>query len=179
MHIYERFSFIRKVEALTKEKSESERLKMEVEAAYRTLQYKHDQESEALRVSEALHSQLKEQITRSEEKLAKYVKVKKKKFQCCHDFPNLGNVIIICHHCGIVNRKQSENVHSSPTFFRLLTLSTLFRFSQLENRKRSDWPKCSVFLRLFVNTRSTLETIKECLFLPFYGSGDNSRDQRK
>jgi len=65
------FSFIRKVEALTKEKSESERLKMEVEAAYRTLQYKHDQESEARRVSEALLTQLKEQITRLEEKLAK------------------------------------------------------------------------------------------------------------
>ena len=47
---------------------------MEVEAAYRTLQYKYDQESEARRVSEALHNQLKEQITRSEEKLAKYVK---------------------------------------------------------------------------------------------------------
>lgn len=65
------FSFIRKVEALTKEKSESERLKMEVEAAYRTLQYKHDQECEARRVSEALLTQLKEQITRLEEKLAK------------------------------------------------------------------------------------------------------------
>lgn len=65
------FSFIRKVEALTKEKSESERLKMEVEAAYRTLQYKYDQESEARRVSEALLNQLKEQITRLEEKLAK------------------------------------------------------------------------------------------------------------
>ena len=63
--------FIRRVETLTKEKSESERLKMEVEAAYRTLQYKHDQESEARRVSEALHNQLKEQITRAEEKLAK------------------------------------------------------------------------------------------------------------
>ncbi|XP_022803543.1 trichohyalin-like [Stylophora pistillata] len=60
-----------KVETLTKERSESERLKMEVEAAYRTLQYKHEQESEALRVSEALQSQLKEQISRSEEKLAK------------------------------------------------------------------------------------------------------------
>lgn len=46
---------------------------MEVEAAYRTLQYKHDQESEARRVSEALHNQLKEQITRAEDKLAKYV----------------------------------------------------------------------------------------------------------
>ena len=65
--------FIRRVETLTKEKSESERLKMEVEAAYRTLQYKHDQESEARRVSEALHNQLKEQITRAEDKLAKYV----------------------------------------------------------------------------------------------------------
>ena len=61
----------RKVETLTKERSESERLKMEVEAAYRTLQYKHEQESEALRVSEALQNQLKEQISRSEEKLAK------------------------------------------------------------------------------------------------------------
>ena len=61
------------METLTKEKSESERLKMEVEAAYRTLQYKHDQESEARRVSEALHNQLKEQITRAEDKLAKYV----------------------------------------------------------------------------------------------------------
>ncbi|XP_027038331.1 trichohyalin-like [Pocillopora damicornis] len=60
-----------KVETLTKERSESERLKMEVESAYRTLQYKHEQESEALRVSEALQSQLKEQISRSEEKLAK------------------------------------------------------------------------------------------------------------
>ena len=49
---------------------------MEVESAYRTLQYKHEQESEALRVSEALQSQLKEQISRSEEKLAKYVEVK-------------------------------------------------------------------------------------------------------
>ena len=67
--------FIRRVEVLTKEKSESERLKMEVEAAYRTLQYKHDQESEARRVSEALHSQLKEQIARSDEKLAKYVNI--------------------------------------------------------------------------------------------------------
>ena len=65
--------FIRRVETLTKEKSETERLKMEVEAAYRTLQYRHDQESEARRVSEALHNQLKEQITRSEEKFAKYV----------------------------------------------------------------------------------------------------------
>ena len=64
-------SVIRNVEALTKEKSECERLKMEVEAAYRTLQYKHDQESEAHRVSEALLIQLKEQITRLEEKLAK------------------------------------------------------------------------------------------------------------
>ena len=63
--------FIRRVETLTKEKSESERLKMEVDAAYRTLQYKHDQESEARRVSEALHNQLKEQITRAEDKLAK------------------------------------------------------------------------------------------------------------
>ena len=44
---------------------------MEVEAAYRTLQYKHDQESEARRISEALLTQLKEQITRLEEKLAK------------------------------------------------------------------------------------------------------------
>ena len=59
------------MESLTKEKSESERLKMEVEAAYRTLQYKYDQESEARRVSEALHNQLKEQITRAEDKLAK------------------------------------------------------------------------------------------------------------
>ena len=49
---------------------------MEVEAAYRTLQYKHDQESEARRVSEALHNQLKEQITRAEDKLAKYVYTK-------------------------------------------------------------------------------------------------------
>ena len=65
------FSLTRKVETLTKERSESERLKMEVESAYRTLQYKHEQESEALRVSEALQSQLKEQISRSEEKLAK------------------------------------------------------------------------------------------------------------
>ena len=64
------------MEVLTKEKSESERLKMEVEASYRTLQYKYDQESEARRVSEALHNQLKEQITRSEEKLAKYVHIK-------------------------------------------------------------------------------------------------------
>ena len=61
------------METLTKEKSESERLKMEVEAAHRTLQYRYEQESEARRVSEALHNQLKEQITRSEEKLAKYV----------------------------------------------------------------------------------------------------------
>ena len=65
------FSVIRKVEAVTKEKSECERLKMEVEAAYRTLQYKHDQESEARRVADALLTQLKEQITRLEEKLAK------------------------------------------------------------------------------------------------------------
>lgn len=65
------FSLTRNVETLTKERSESERLKMEVESAYRTLQYKHEQESEALRVSEALQSQLKEQISRSEEKLAK------------------------------------------------------------------------------------------------------------
>ena len=46
---------------------------MEVEAAYRTLQYKYDQECEARRVSEALHEQLKEQIARSDEKFAKYV----------------------------------------------------------------------------------------------------------
>ena len=65
------FSLTRNVETLTKERSESERLIMEVESAYRTLQYKHEQESEALRVSEALQSQLKEQISRSEEKLAK------------------------------------------------------------------------------------------------------------
>lgn len=67
------FCFTRRVEALTKEKSESERLKMEVEATYRTLQYKYDQECEARRVSEALHEQLKEQIARSDEKFAKYV----------------------------------------------------------------------------------------------------------
>lgn len=46
---------------------------MEVEATYRTLQYKYDQECEARRVSEALHEQLKEQIARSDEKFAKYV----------------------------------------------------------------------------------------------------------
>ena len=58
-------------EALTREHKEAERAKMETEVELRNLRYKHEQESEARRVAEALLHQLKEQIHRSEEKLEK------------------------------------------------------------------------------------------------------------
>ena len=58
---------------MTREKSDVERAKLEMEVESRSLRYKYEQEKEARRVAESLLHQLKEQISRLETKLVKYV----------------------------------------------------------------------------------------------------------
>jgi hypothetical protein len=63
--------FCRKLQAATKDKADIEHSRLQTEADVRSIRYKYEQESEARRVAESLLSQLKDQIKRSDEKLAK------------------------------------------------------------------------------------------------------------